>query len=793
MKKYLTLALIICLCLALGLPAVHAEGEEEGKDEAKPQLLVADVRLQPRRPEPGEAFTVYFTLENIGQLAAHDVVVSLDGMGNYTVLDVSNRQILKSPISGGDESSEIKYTLRPRDNREGNQVRLTLSYFYQGTREEQTEVITLPLDRETGTSPRLEITDFTTKKGTGDQGFLVSFTLANRGDREAQNIKLTLDGGNSLFPRNAPSVQYLEPLDGGRKRTLEFPLILTRTDATVYPLTISIEYSDLSGERYTLEQTFGISSADIGDVGRTPQLMVSNILSSPQEPAPGEAFTVYFFLENLGRIDAENVVVTLDGLKNFTVLDTSSKKVLRAPIPGGRVSNPISYTLQAREEREGNQVELTLAYTYHGTQEKEQVERVTLPLDREAGASPRLEFTDIYTSQSTPGREFLLSFTLVNRGDKAAQNIKLTLDGGNNILPLNSPSVRYLEPLAGGESRTLSLALGLNRADTTVYPLTLTLEYSDRSGQKFTAEQTLGLSSADIGATGSTPRVIISKYTLTPEQVFGGSLVTLALEIENTNLKPVHNVKISLGVVRLENERGDTVFSPVNSSNSFYLDYIPGKNVVTKEIDLFVDPNAGARTYIVPVTIEYEDDSGNPLTVEEMVTIPVTQESRMEVITVDIPPQAFAGQPVPIGAEFVNVGKVALDNFMVALEGDFPKENASYYVGRLEPGMSDYFQGLAFPAGDGILEGRIVFSYIDGSNQEVRREEPFSIPVMAMMEDPAMVDGEFPPDMNGPGTGMGTGLSTGQSLLLLALMAVGAFIYKRRLNAREKEKELFYE
>ncbi|MGB4029654.1 MAG: hypothetical protein WBL03_05665, partial [bacterium] len=522
-------------------------------------------------------------------------------------------------------------------------------------------------------------------------------------------------------------------------------------------------------------------------------LLVSKVLLDPREPAPGEAFTAYFFLENMSRIEANNVVVSLDTLDNFTVLDVSNKKALRDPIPGGKVSSGIGFTLQAREEREGNQVELTLTYSYHGAQDAEQVERVTLPLDREAGASPRLEFTDIYTSQSTPGREFLLSFTLVNRGDKAAQNIKLTLDGGNNILPLNSPSVRYLEPLAGGESRTLSLALGLNRADTTVYPLTLTLEYSDRSGQKFTAEQTLGLSSADIGATGSTPRVIISKYTLTPEQVFGGSLVTLALEIENTNLKPVHNVKISLGVVRLENERGDTVFSPVNSSNSFYLDYIPGKNVVTKEIDLFVDPNAGARTYIVPVTIEYEDDSGNPLTVEEMVTIPVTQESRMEVITVDIPPQAFAGQPVPIGAEFVNVGKVALDNFMVALEGDFPKENASYYVGRLEPGMSDYFQGLAFPAGDGILEGRIVFSYIDGSNQEVRREEPFSIPVMAMMEDPAMVDGEFPPDMNGPGTGMGTGLSTGQSLLLLALMAVGAFIYKRRLNAREKEKELFYE
>jgi hypothetical protein len=693
-KKYVTLALILFLCLNLWLPAVHAAEEEENQDEngtEEERVEIDKSRFQPS-----------LVIENI---SAEEAVA-----GGEFYLSLVIRNLSKSPA----------FNVYPELKVVGTDSMAPFSF------------------KDGAEAPTLQ-------KIEGEEARTITIGLAVDPEAISKDYKLqiTLRNQNAFF-EDAPTAGAL--------------------------ITIPVKYDRTK-----------------------PQLLVSNVRLDPQEPAPGEAFTVYFFLENTSRIDANNVVVSLDGLENFTVLDVSSKKALSKPIPGGKVSSGIGFTLQAREEREGNQVELTLTYSYHGAQDAEQVERVTLPLDREAGASPRLEFTDIYTSQSTPGREFLLSFTLVNRGDKAAQNIKLTLDGGNNILPLNSPSVRYLEPLAGGESRTLSLALGLNRADTTVYPLTLTLEYSDRSGQKFTAEQTLGLSSADIGATGSTPRVIISKYTLTPEQVFGGSLVTLALEIENTNLKPVHNVKISLGVVRLENERGDTVFSPVNSSNSFYLDYIPGKNVVTKEIDLFVDPNAGARTYIVPVTIEYEDDSGNPLTVEEMVTIPVTQESRMEVITVDIPPQAFAGQPVPIGAEFVNVGKVALDNFMVALEGDFPKENASYYVGRLEPGMSDYFQGLAFPAGDGILEGRIVFSYIDGSNQEVRREEPFSIPVMAMMEDPAMVDGEFPPDMNGPGTGMGTGLSTGQSLLLLALMAVGAFIYKRRLNAREKEKELFYE
>jgi hypothetical protein len=696
-KKYVSLALILLLCLTLWLPAVHAEGGEENQEENgteeedididksqfQPSLVIESISAE--EAVAGGEFYLSLVVRNWSKSPAFNVypelkVVDTDGMAPFSFKDGAEAPTLKK-IEG-----------------------------------EESRTITIGLKVD----PEAVSKDY--------------------------KLQITLRSQNAFF-EPAPTAGAL--------------------------ITIPVKYDRTK-----------------------PQLLVSDVRLDPREPAPGESFTVYFFLENMSRIDANNVVASLDGLENFTVLDVSNKKALAKPIPGGKVSSGIGFTLQAKEDREGNQVELTLTYSYHGTQDEKQVERVTLPLDRESGASPRLEFTNIHTSQSTPGREFLLSFTLVNRGDKEAQNIRLTLDGGNNILPLNSPSVRYLEPLPGGESRTLNLALGLNRTDTTVYPLTLTLEYGDRSGQKFTAEQTLGLSSADIGATGSTPRVIISKYTLTPEQVFGGSLVTLALDIENTNQKPVHNVKISLGVVKLEDERGDTVFSPVNSSNSFYLDYIPGKNVVTKEIDLFVDPNASARTYIVPVTIEYEDDSGNPLTVEELVTIPVTQESRMEVISVDIPPQAFTGQPVSIGAEFVNVGKVALDNFMVALEGDFTKENASYYVGRLEPGMSDYFQGLAIPAGEGTLEGKIVFSYIDGNNQEVRREEPFSIPLMVMEQDPALEEGQLPPEMGGPrqpGPGAGEGLTTGQSLLLLALMAVGGFIYKRRLIAQQKKREFFYE
>ena len=104
---------------------------------------------------------------------------------------------------------------------------------------------------------------------------------------------------------------------------------------------------------------------------------------------------------------------------------------------------------------------------------------------------------------------------------------------------------------------------------------------------------------------------------------------------------------------------------------------------------------------------------------------------------------AMIGQPVPIAAEYVNVGKVALTNFRVTMEGDFPKENATYYVGNFETGMSDYYQAIVIPQEEGEIQGAVIFSYIDNNNQEVRIEEPFTLMVEGA---PEMPDMEMGPD-----------------------------------------------
>ena len=60
--------------------------------------------------------------------------------------------------------------------------------------------------------------------------------------------------------------------------------------------------------------------------------------------------------------------------------------------------------------------------------------------------------------------------------------------------------------------------------------------------------------------------------------------------------------------------------------------------------------------------------------------------------------------------------------------GRIYKENATYYVGNFETGMSDYYQALVIPQEEGNSRA-VVFSYIDNNNQEVRIEEPFTLMV----------------------------------------------------------------
>lgn len=660
--------------------------------------------------------------------------------------------------------------------------------------------------------PILVIERVNAERAVAGSIFYLTVVVKNSSKHPALNVFAELDSpefqGEDVFTMEAPATQenpHLANIGGEEIRSFSFPVKVSAKAQNVdYTLNISLKSQDASFNA-AAPRTSTSTTVKVHYEITQPSPGVSKVILDPPAPARTEPFTAVFYLDNHSGAEAHSVLIELDGGENFRILETTASKFLPALARGG--NNFVSFRLQGLDNRAADSVKLTFRYSHRGDSFTA-AHTVNLPLEQAApGTAPRLTISAFSLMETYRANEYIIRLTLKNLGEQEAADVRLTFDGEGKIHLLRTSNVAHLPLVPGKGSKELEFLLGINPARGDIHlPLTVKLEYRDRAGNTLTpVSETLGIAVADIAPSG-TPRVLISKYTLSEDNVLAGNVVTLTLHIENTHIRPVQNIKVSLGVNQVEGGEADggtagggTVFSPIKASNSFFIDRVPARTVVQHSVDLLVDPNAAARTYIIPVNIAYEDEEATGYEVRETVNIPVTQESRLQVLFVEAPPTAFIGQPTFVNAEFVNVGKVDLGNFIVMLEGDFRKEQAVYFVGNLQIGASYYYQGIIHPEQEGTLEGKLIFSYLDNRNREVRLEKPFSVEVQAGGEMGGKVfDGEIPPNLRefqgGEGMG-GSPLSAwpyyaGGMFILAAAVAI--ILRRRRARARKAGEESFH-
>jgi hypothetical protein len=350
-----------------------------------------------------------------------------------------------------------------------------------------------------------------------------------------------------------------------------------------------------------------------------------------------------------------------------------------------------------------------------------------------------------FSPEVTAGiEETVATLTLKNISDSKANNVVVTLEGmasgeegAKNIAVRDLTATKQLYNVSGKQKVTVDYTLAPNR-DRKHNEMKLTVDYNGaEKPQEILLNMPLPLQES---VNGREPKVIIERYTVEPGKVLAGNYVTLTLYVENTNSLPVNNVSIQLDVPSETSSSGGTVssgtvFSPVDSSNTFYVDRIEGKYTAVKTINMYVDPNATAKTYTVPVDIQYEGTDGKKYSSQDNVNIPVTQESKVEIISTNIQPMGNVGEPLNLLVEFVNVGKVNLTNFKVRLEGDIPgKEENVFYLGTFNAGESNEYSASIIPEEEGTLSGSIQMSYIDADNQNAMLEIPFSCEIGPMIE-----------------------------------------------------------
>ncbi|MDR1321958.1 MAG: hypothetical protein LBK56_11115 [Gracilibacteraceae bacterium] len=344
------------------------------------------------------------------------------------------------------------------------------------------------------------------------------------------------------------------------------------------------------------------------------------------------------------------------------------------------------------------------------------------------------------------------ALSVKNTGAFEAKNLTLALtDLTAETLTLTADTnVRKLGDLAGGASLPVSFVLRpaqeLTRGS---YPLTVKLTYSDGDGKDFEETQQIFVP-VDSSQGGKTvPKIILDRYSCDPVIARAGENFTLNMTFLNTSAaSSVRNIKIFLTVPQGDSDSTNSaaakgsVFSPVSSSNTFFIDSIAPRGTSAKTLQFYTIPDASPRTYTLTANIEYEDETGKEYASEELIGIPVSQVVKIEVSELILPTEAYAGDMVSVSTNFYNTGRANVSNLMLNMEGDFQTDNARYYVGNFNTGATDYYEGNIIPSEPGLLEGDFVVSYDDPSGDHVEERYPFSLNVQEMPE--------FTPDTDMP-------------------------------------------
>ncbi|MBQ8955561.1 MAG: hypothetical protein IJ075_01150 [Lachnospiraceae bacterium] len=189
----------------------------------------------------------------------------------------------------------------------------------------------------------------------------------------------------------------------------------------------------------------------------------------------------------------------------------------------------------------------------------------------------------------------------------------------------------------------------------------------------------------------STPRIIVTGFTTTPQDVYSGEQFTLNLSLENTSKETtVENLQLDLTatVEGSTTQASYAAFLPTSGSNSFYVDSIPPGG----EIDLTMDFEAKAgleqKPYIMTIDMKYEDERANAYEGKGSVSIPVKQISKFDISTPTAEPSVIdIGEQSDLMFSIYNTGKTTLYNVQVVVK-DPTVQQALAYVGNLAPGAT---------------------------------------------------------------------------------------------------------
>ena len=516
--------------------------------------------------------------------------------------------------------------------------------------------------------------------------------------------------------------------------------------------TIIFDYSFENNMRDVTTQQGSIVARVYRPTPGEPRVVIGDFSLEPARIGPGDDFIVRAGLRNTSTTGANNVQLSVGGFADSglvsrgsttdfvgTVAANSRREVDFAFGSGVNIragSHPINFTL--RHDNAAGEV-VSENFTFYVTIAGD---GANIETDR-----ARLAITAINqpTAVFSPGQQAYFSVTVQNNGERDAANIRISAAPEEGVVP-RLASIQTLPALAIGESHTFNFAFApTSSARSQFYNIGFTVEYDTGRTEDGTAirgsfEQFSGLNvhnpdrdDDDNNVPRSVPRIIISDYTVQPLIVMANTEFDLSITMLNTHSeRTIGNIKVTweVAAITVGNEiTGGNVFTPVDSSNTFFIDTIPPRGTYEHHMRLFAIPDAAPRNHVITINFVYEDAEGNPFEATANIGVNVRQESRLEMSVPHLPSVVTQGDRIGAEVILLNAGRSTLFNLRVRIDG-VGITPAEEVFGDIQGGHFNNFWANFFAEEPGPTTVHVIATFENEMREEHTVIESFDLEIM---------------------------------------------------------------
>ncbi|MBR2000875.1 MAG: hypothetical protein IJ994_01060 [Firmicutes bacterium] len=569
----------------------------------------------------------------------------------------------------------------------------------------------------------------------GDKDHPIEITVKNN-DREAEHtVKVSMEGKKGEFTVKTQAMTVT--LAPGESTKLTFSVDVARgLEETSHSLFLKAEENGVPVGNANIYVSLTSTNGTYDGLG------INYATDSAEGLVAGMVNELKFELYNRGSINLREVSAELSLPDGITINNASGTVNVGYLNIGDRKNVIFPLKVDSNIENTNHPIKLTVTAKYLKNSEEGWVDRtyedvfyISAVGGKSGSATKNLTISNVTApAQVETETDFTLAFTVNNLGDLDADHLKIDAEIPGGLL--NKTTATFVEnKLAAGQSKEYKITLmATNESKDTTYPIKISVSSLEDANASTVMQYTsIYVKSKGGSADVSTPRLMVDTYDYGGGYVKAGEEFTLSVGIVNTSARTLGNVKVTVD--------GGSTFVPVGSSNAYFIESVEAKGHHTKALRLRSSASAEQSTATISVRMEYEDMDGDAFSAEDTISIPMVQDTRLEINDVAAPWECYVGSQGSSNVEFYNMGKTTLNNLRVTAEGNFDTmESNSYYVGNMGSGSTDDFSFSFIPREAGPMEGKVIFTFEDASGQEQVIEKTFVFEAMEMpvWDDPMM-------------------------------------------------------